>query len=107
MNSINIQVDILGKLASLLMQSPKTDYESLSCRFEVSIEDETVETSFSYTRDGKIISSFIDDPDFEIMDWVFSLHEAMMQHTGGNWTAFTLTIGKDGQAKTKFEYPND
>jgi hypothetical protein len=38
---------------------------------------------------------------------VFSLHEEIKNYTGGEWTTFTLTIGKDGKAKASFEYPEE
>lgn len=107
LNPIDKQVEILNKLAGVMMRSPETGYDSLTCRFEVSIEDGSVGQEFSYTKGGKKISSLLDDPDWEVMDWVFNLHKEMKAHTGGNWTAFILTIGEDGKATTKFEYPEE
>lgn len=107
LNPIDKQVAILNKLASVMMKSPDTDYDTLICRFEVSIEDDSVGQEFSYTKDDKKISGLLDDPDWEVMDWVFDLHKEMKAHTGGEWTAFTLSIDKDGKATTKFEYPEE
>jgi hypothetical protein len=107
LNPIDKQVEILNKLAGVMMRSPDTDYESLTCRFEVSIKDESVGQEFSFKKDGEQISGLLDDPDWAVMDWVFDLHNEMNAHTGGDWIAFTLTIDGDGKATTKFEYPEE
>lgn len=105
MNPIDKQVEILNKLISMMMRSPETDYDTLTCRFELSIEDDSVSQEFTYMKNGKSVSALLDDPDWEAMNWVFRLHKEMKAHTGGEWTAFTLTLEEDGKAKTNFEYP--
>lgn len=107
MNPIDKQVEILNKLVAVMVRSPETDYDTLTCRFDISIEDDFVGQKFFYVKNGKEVSALLDDPDWEVMDWVFDLHKEMKAHTGGEWTAFTLAIGEDGKAKTKFEYPEE
>lgn len=107
LNPIDKQVEILNKLTSIMMQSADADYSSLSCRFDIDIEGESVGQEFSFRKNNETISALLDDPDWEIMDYVFDLHKEMKAHTGGEWTAFTLTIGENGKAKTNFEYPEE
>ena len=107
MNPIEKQVEIINNLAAVMQQSADADCETLVCRFEVEAEDEAVDQAFSFVKNGKTVSAFLDDPDWVVTDWVLDLYKEMKSHTGGNWTAFTLTIGGDGKASTRFEYPED
>jgi hypothetical protein len=101
---IDKQIEILNELARIILQSA-ANYDCLACRFDVDVKSESVGQEFSFVRDGKTISALLNDPNWAVMNLVFDLHKEMKAHTGGEWIAFTLTIGEDGKAKTHFEYP--
>jgi len=87
-----------------MLQSGEDECESLTCRFELDEECISLDEDFSYVKNGESVSVALSDPDWLSMDWVIELHKLMKSHTGGTWYAFTISIGKDGKAKTEFEY---
>lgn len=104
MSCIEKQVGILNELSGLIHQSAGLNYDSASCKFEINIEDESVGQEFLFTKGDQEVSALLEDPEWIIMDLVFDLYKEMKAHTGGEWISFTLTIGEDGKATTKFEY---
>jgi len=108
MLQIQKQTAILEKISQIMHEEAERDYEKASCDFESFGEgdEETAITTFSYTANGQAINTGLSDKNiFEAVDSAVKLRTLMKAHTGGEWTSFTLTLDADGQAKTKFVYP--
>ncbi len=108
---IEEQRKLIDKLYQMVEASSPEDATSSCCKFTYrhGFKDgsTSVKQTFSYTLNsekvpGRLNSEFI----FEVQPVVEELHAKMKAHTGGDWDAFTLTIGEDGRVTTKFEYPN-
>ncbi|PIE44172.1 MAG: hypothetical protein CSA45_06780 [Gammaproteobacteria bacterium] len=110
-NPIESQANILDQLCSLIHISAEDGYKEASCRFDRSVSDDgsvSVGQEFSYIdRDNQKKSGLLEDPDWAVMDLVLDLYKEMNAHTGGDWTAFVLTMTEDGKARINFEYPGD
>ena len=91
--------------------SAEDGYSTVSCRFDYSTSPDgsmSVGAEFSYTIKGQEKSVALVYPERKKLgDLVPKLYKEMKAHTGGEWTAFTLSIGEDGKATTKFEYPEE
>ncbi|GAB6261023.1 hypothetical protein [Photobacterium sp. R1] len=105
MNLANVQVEILSRIAGMMIESVSCQYTSMSCRFVIDCQDESVEQEFWFANHDNRVSTLINDPDWIISDLIFELHNVMRSHTGGSWTSFTLEIDSEGKVKTRFEYP--
>lgn len=106
MNNIENQVEILHKLSQIMLQSAEKKCDQIICRFDVDIENESVGQEFSFQIGGDKISSLLDDPEWIITDLILDLHRSIKAHTRGDWVAFTITIDKESDVKTHFEYLN-
>ena len=110
MNPIDEQRAVIDKLYQLVLRSAANDFTEAACRFRYLLEEDgsrAVDEQFWYFVGEDRKSAFLDDDrTANPMDLVPKLHSLMKDHTGGDWDAFTLTIGKDGKVTTKFEYPN-
>lgn len=108
MNAIEYQTEILDKLCRIMKISAQEGYSKLRCRFDYSTSPDgssSVGAQFFYVIDGKEKSAALVYPERkQIGELVPHLHKEMQEHSGGNWTAFTLVIGEDGKAKACFEY---
>jgi Protein of unknown function, DUF600 len=106
MNPFERQTEILNYLVQIMHDEADGDYEKLTCRFEINLEEEWSETKFVFQRNGLEVSKGISEKyTWDIHNALEELHIAMREHTGGEWTSFTLTLDKDGKAHTKFHYP--
>ena len=109
MNPIESQAQILSELCQIMKISAEDGYSTVRCRFVYSTSPDrsmSVEAEFSYMIRGQEKSTTLIYPERKKLgDLVPKLHKEMKAHTGGEWTAFTLSVGEDGKATTKFEYP--
>lgn len=109
MNPIEQQQKVISELCKLVHASAANGYTEAACRFRYFKEDdgsESVDCEFWYFMGGKRVSAHLAyDREVRPIRLVPRLHEMMRMHTGGNWTAFTLTIDENGKAKAHFEYP--
>jgi hypothetical protein len=82
----------------------------LECLFDLYIAPEdgswSVGSKFHFVKNGEVKSILLTDVNNIVSKLVYSLHELMREHTGGNWNEFLLTLGKDGKARTEFNYPD-
>lgn len=84
------------------------NYDSVTHAGEINIDEWWLDSYFSFASDGKRHSFALSEEGEDVLfGLVFSLHEEIKNYTGGEWTTFTLTIGKDGKAKASFEYPEE
>lgn len=108
MSPIEKQKEIITQLASLVYNSAVQGYEEASCIFRYQVSSDgssSVDTEAWYVRNGERKSvPLIRDKVNKPIVLVPKLHELMFTHTGGDWTAFILTLDKDGKATTKFKY---
>lgn len=99
------QFEILDELAQILFGEACEKYDYILCKFEV--DGASVGTYFEYGANGKKVNKAVSDSSsLEFLDLILELHKDMKNHTGGDWSEFTLTIDENGQAKTKFKYPD-
>jgi hypothetical protein len=102
------QFEILNQLASIISDEANKNYDSVTYKGKINIDEGWLDSGFSFVRDGKKHSVALSEEGEDVLfELVFSLHKEMKAHTGGEWTAFTLAIGEDGKAKTNFEYPEE
>jgi hypothetical protein len=102
------QFEILNQLAIIISDEANRDYDSVTYEGKINVEEGWLDSGFSFVRHGKKKSVALSEEGEDLLfGLVFDLHKEMNAHTGGNWKAFTLTIGEDGKAKTKFEYPEE
>lgn len=111
MNTIERQTALIDKLYQLMHVSAEQGYEEMQCWFEYlkseHYDGTSIGSRFSYVMSGDTISAALAYPGIQILNSVIpELHKIMKTHTGGEWTEFTLTLGKDGKAKIKFKYPD-
>ncbi|AXR06758.1 hypothetical protein D0Y50_10515 [Salinimonas sediminis] len=104
MNTMEKQIEILNKLANIMIESYNYKYHKLVCNFELDLEDESVGQEFYSVYDGRRSNLLLDDPDWIVSDLIFDLQNEMYLHTGGRWNAFTLTILQNGESSTDFKY---
>ncbi|WP_143742210.1 hypothetical protein [Roseateles chitinivorans] len=104
--SIERQVELLNDLVQVMHNCANGDYEEMSCVFRyLNPEDSwSIDTEFSFVRNGEAISAFLRDPRNRMIHHVRELHALMKSHTGGDWKSFVLQVGPDGKAHTKFSY---
>jgi hypothetical protein len=110
-NPIEEQRKIIDQLYQIVRGSTPDNATSSSCRFEYDhgFSDGScrVGERFCYFVGQERKSAAMDyNLSKPVMGLVKELHAKMKAHTGGDWDAFTLTIGEDGRVTTKFEYPN-
>lgn len=106
-NPIDVQTDILSKISEYLYDSAPSKFEEATCTFEYDCEDDgswSVGSKFSYTDNGIIVSDYLNDEGDKLTDLVAKLHEVMHSHTGGKWSAFTISVKNGGPANVKFKY---
>jgi hypothetical protein len=100
------QFEILNQLANIISDEANRDYDSVSYEGKINAQEGWLDSGFSFVRCGQRNSVALSEKgEDEIFGLVFDLHKEMKAHTGGEWIAFTLTIGEDGKAKTHFKYP--
>ena len=113
MNPIEEQLLVVDQLYELILESVEAGFDTALCRFEYITEEDgsrSVDTALEYDLNGvkhskhlKYKSAKEDRP----ITLIPKLHRLMKEHTGGDWHAFTLSIEKNGQAKTMFEYDDE
>jgi len=104
--SVDQQVTILNELVQLMHDSAGGSYEALRCEFDYEVYDDgwSVGSKYSFVRNGISVSEILNDPEDRASDLVGRLHRLMLDHTGGNWQRFILSVDSSGRANTKFEY---
>ncbi|WOE76106.1 hypothetical protein [Alterisphingorhabdus coralli] len=106
-NYIEKQSKLLEKLANILFNTTDVEYDALWCEYECDDEFNTIDTALFYKTDGKVVNFAAPvGVSSKNLDLCQELRAVMKAHTGGEWSSFTLTLGKDGKAHTKFEYPS-
>lgn len=109
MNPIESQRQLIDKLYHLIRESITCEYDIVTCRFDYPRFDDgssSIGAKLLYMCNGEEKSGVLRYPDRQILGSVIpELHAQMKAHTGGDWSAFTLTIKEDGRVTTKFEYP--
>lgn len=108
MNSLLRQQEILNELANILYNSFDGNYETLKCDYEFLKDYNTISTSLSFEKNDT--ESSFEAPHgvaSKNLDLTEELRLLMKEHTGGEWTSFTLTLDADGKATTKFTYPEN
>lgn len=102
------QLEILNRLANIISAEANKDYDSVTYEGKINVNEGWLDSGFSFIREGQEYSVALSESgEDELFGLVFELHREMKAHTGGEWTAFTLTIGLDGKASTKFEYSEE
>jgi hypothetical protein len=104
--TIEKQVEILNQITQVMHDIAESTYEEMRCEFDYFLDegDWSVNSKFSFIRDGEVHRPFLDDGTGEIYNKVHQLHELMKSHTGGDWKSFVLTVDPSGKAKTNFTY---
>ncbi len=105
MNAFEKQVDILARLAQLMLDQIDNPYDSITCEYEYMGRYGTVSSSLSVMLDGARTHPDT-APEFatDNLELCMKLRELMKGHTGGNWTSFTLSLDASGGARTRFDY---
>lgn len=102
------QFEILNQLANIISGEANRDFDSVTYEGKINVDEGWLDSGFSFVRNGQRHSVALSESGEDMLfSLVFDLHREMKSHTGGEWTAFTLTIGEDGKANTKFEYPEE
>jgi len=108
---IETQSEILGQLSQLMYDSVSEPYNELRCVFDFFMSNDdnswSVGSQFSLVTRKGTESRLLSDPRHEATELVFRLHELMKDHTGGDWSEVTITLGSDGKAKANFRYSSD
>lgn len=100
------QIEILNQLTNIISDEANKDYDSVTYKGIINVEEGWLDSGFSFIRNGQKVSTALSEKgEDNIFALVFRLHQEMKTHTGGEWMAFTLTIAEDGKVKTHFEYP--
>lgn len=104
--SIERQIELLNDLVQVMHHSANGDYEEMACVFRYlnPAGSWSIDTEFSFVRNGESISAFLRDPRNRMIHHVRELHALMKSHTGDDWKSFVLRVGADGRANTKFAY---
>ena len=106
MDPLAYQTEILEKLAQIIHDEADHDYQNIICDFEYNFSEGWSESEYRYWKNGEEIRKGISvENSCRSGDLLADLHAAMKAHTGGDWKSFTLTLGGDGRAHTKFRYP--
>ena len=108
MNYIEQQTEILEKIAQILHEEGEYDYENVKCEFESfgSGSEETAIVTLFISKNGDTLNMGLSDVNlFTAVDLAVNLRRSMKAHTGGEWSSFILTLDANGQAKSKFHYP--
>lgn len=105
MNPFDKQTDLLTRLAQLMVDQVDEPFDALVCEYECLERYGTISSSLKLVKDGA--ETYPDtSPGFamENLEVCQELRSAMIAHTGGKWTSFTLTLDADLKAHTKFHY---
>ena len=104
--SIEKQVELLNELVQVMHNCAAEGYEEMTCLFRINNPDGSwsIDTEFSFVRNGEDVSAFLRDPKNRMILNVRELHSLMKTQTGGSWNAFELSVGPGGKAKTRFIY---
>lgn len=106
MSFIIEQTELLSKLANLLSNSFRGNFTHLESEYKYLEKYNTISTSYNYIDNNK--KNYFKAPPGIATDNFYicmELRALMKEHTGGEWTSFTLTLDADGRANTKFNYP--
>ncbi|MEM8776431.1 MAG: hypothetical protein AAGF53_15455 [Pseudomonadota bacterium] len=110
MSPIEEQRKVIDQLYQIVKGSCPPSADAASCRFDFErFEDgsTSVGQKFNFFEGEKKVSAALDRQlRSPIMPLVKELHALMKSHTGGDWTAFTIIIQRDGSVTTEFEYPD-
>jgi len=100
------QAEILNELSQILHDEADKGYSNTFCEYTFMPEYDTIKSRFNFHKDGERINRALSTGlPSRNRDLVQELRTLMKEHTGGEWTSFTLTLDADGQANTKFVYP--
>lgn len=105
MKELKKQTEILTKLAQLMLDQVNGPYESITCEYEFVKRYGTVSSTFSARFEG--LQTYPDTASgyaTENLELCMNLRGLMKDHTGREWTSFTLSLDASGKAKTKLEY---
>ena len=105
MTFLEIQTDILEKLANILYNSFDGVYEYIVCEYNYIDRFKTIGVTVSVSKNG--IETYVEPPvgfATRSIDFCEELREIMNRSTGGLWKSFTLKIDAAGKAHTKFQY---
>ncbi len=106
MSLLEKQTLILGELCQILHEEADEGYDFAECEYIA--EYETISSQFNFMKNGEIIRRHMSlGIPGKNRDLCEELRSLMKEHTGGEWTSFTLTLDADGNATTKFVYPED
>ncbi len=108
MIALERQKEILQKLSQLIHSDAAMGYSRASCEYVYEEDYDTIDMKFDFWKDNKHINRGLTvGVPSQMLPLATELRALMKEHTGGEWTSFTLTLDADGQAKTKFVYPED
>jgi len=104
MTSMQRQAELLGELSQILHNEADAGYDVVFCEYVAQYG--SISSRFYFEKDQNRVEKFIsDDATLGNRDIALELRTLMKEHTGGEWSSFTLTLDADGKATTKFEYP--
>ena len=106
MDPLSYQTELLEKFAQIVHDEAGQEYEKIVCDFEYNANEGWSESEYRFWKNGIEVRKGISvENSCRSADLLADLHAAMKAHTGGDWKSFTLTLGSDGRAQTKFHYP--
>ena len=99
------QQELLGQLADILHGEAPAGYDEVGCRFKHEPDFDTISTQFWYRHRGEHVNAAL-SPGMsgETLVLTEELRALMKDHTGGEWSACTLTLDAAGNAHCDFEY---
>lgn len=107
-NILERKMEILQDLSHLIHNETDEGYDKAICEYVYEKDYDTIDMKFDFWRYDKHINrGFTSGIPSKMMFLAMELRSLMKEHTGGEWTSFTLTLDKDGNATTKFVYPED
>ena len=100
------QTEILNEFAQMAFDASKGDFDELILVVKSVVEDGVSSAECRQITDGEVESLSLYDVEGgdNMGPLCEELHEELKKHTGGELEMFTITIGGDGTAKTKFQY---
>lgn len=106
MNTLQRQQEILNELSNLIHNETDQGYQSATCEYTFHVNFNTTSSKFSFIINGNTVKKALsDETTMRNRDIAEELRTLMKEHTGGEWTSFTLTLDANGKATTKFVYP--
>ena len=94
------KLEILNELVEIINNSIVYDFNTAECKF--SVDGASVRQIFSYEKGGTVEYSLLDDPNRRVLALILELQKLMCEDSGGKWNECTISLEKDGKAKTNF-----